>query len=137
MKYPIGIQEFDKIREGGYVYVDKTRQVFSLTHEGGVYFLGRPRRFGKSLLISTLENYYLGKKELFEGLDIYDLETEWKTYPVFRIDFGQGNYADSGNLDQVLNMYLSKWEKAYHVANTADTTSYSLGWATYWRPPTC
>ena len=56
MKYPIGIQEFDKIREGGYVYVDKTRQVFSLTHEGGVYFLGRPRRFGKSLLISTLEN---------------------------------------------------------------------------------
>lgn len=126
MKYPIGIQEFDKIREGGYVYVDKTRQVFSLTHEGGVYFLGRPRRFGKSLLISTLENYYLGKKELFEGLDIYELETEWKTYPVFRIDFGQGNYADSGNLDQVLNMYLSKWEKAYHVGNTADTTSYSL-----------
>lgn len=126
MKYPIGIQEFDKIREGGYVYVDKTRQVFSLTHEGGVYFLGRPRRFGKSLLISTLENYYLGKKELFEGLDIYELETEWKTYPVFRIDFGQGNYADSGNLDQVLNMYLSKWEKAYHVVNTADTTSYSL-----------
>ena len=126
MKYPIGIQEFDKIREGGYVYVDKTRQVFSLTHEGGVYFLGRPRRFGKSLLISTLENYYLGKKELFEGLDIYKLETEWKTYPVFRIDFGQGNYADSGNLDQVLNMYLSKWEKAYHVGNTADTTSYSL-----------
>lgn len=126
MKYPIGIQEFDKIREGGYVYVDKTRQVFSLTHEGGVYFLGRPRRFGKSLLISTLENYYLGKKELFEGLDIYELETEWKTYPVFRIDFGQGNYADSGNLDQVLNMYLCKWEKAYHVGNTADTTSYSL-----------
>ena len=126
MKYPIGIQEFDKIREGGYVYVDKTRQVFSLTHEGGVYFLGRPRHFGKSLLISTLENYYLGKKELFEGLDIYELETEWKTYPVFRIDFGQGNYADSGNLDQVLNMYLSKWEKAYHVGNTADTTSYSL-----------
>ena len=126
MKYPIGIQEFDKIREGGYVYVDKTRQVFSLTHEGGVYFLGRPRRFGKSLLISTLENYYLGKKELFEGLDIYELETEWKTYPVFRIDFGQGNYADSGNLDQVLNMYLSKWEKAYHVVKTADTTSYSL-----------
>ena len=126
MKYPIGIQEFDKIREGGYVYVDKTRQVFSLTHEGGVYFLGRPRRFGKSLLISTLESYYLGKKELFEGLDIYELEREWKTYPVFRIDFGQGNYADSGNLDQVLNMYLSKWEKAYHVANTADTTSYSL-----------
>lgn len=88
MKYPIGIQSFEKLREEGYVYVDKTDLIYSLPHEGCVYFLGRPRRFGKSLLISTLKSYYLGKKELFKGLAIEELEKDWKTYPVFHLDFG-------------------------------------------------
>ncbi|WP_418878078.1 AAA family ATPase, partial [Xylanibacter rarus] len=70
MKYPIGIQSFDRIIEDGYVYVDKTDMIYALTHEGGIYFLSRPRRFGKSLLVSTLKNYYLGRKDLFKGLAI-------------------------------------------------------------------
>ena len=76
MKYPIGIQSFDQIIEDGYVYVDKTQLVYDLTHEGKIYFLSRPRRFGKSLLVSTLENYFLGRKELFHGLAIEKLVKE-------------------------------------------------------------
>ena len=91
MKYPIGIQSFERIIEDGYVYVDKTDLVYQLT-QGKIYFLSRPRRFGKSLLISTLENYYLGKKDLFKGLKIDTLEKEWKTYPVFHIDFNGDNF---------------------------------------------
>ena len=68
MKYPIGIQSFERIIEDGYVYIDKTDMIYSLTHGGSIYFLSRPRRFGKSLLVSTLKNYYLGHKELFKGL---------------------------------------------------------------------
>ena len=75
MKYPIGIQSIEKMRQKGCVYVDKTDLVYSLTHESSVYFLSRPRRFGKSLLLSTLEAYFLGKKELFKGLKIEELET--------------------------------------------------------------
>ncbi len=93
MKYPIGIQAFEKIVNEGYVYVDKTDMVYSLAHSGSVYFLSRPRRFGKSLLLSTLENYFLGKKELFKGLFIEKLEKEWKTYPVFHVDFNSENDA--------------------------------------------
>ena len=77
MKYPIGIQSFEQIREEGYVYVDKTALIYKLASEGKIYFLSRPRRFGKSLLISTLENYFLGRKELFRGLAIDSLEKEW------------------------------------------------------------
>lgn len=77
MKYPIGIQSFDRIIEDGYVYVDKTDMIYDLTHEGGIYFLSRPRRFGKSLLVSTLKNYYLGRKDLFKGLAIDGMEKEW------------------------------------------------------------
>ena len=87
MKYPIGIQSFDKIINGDYVYVDKTDLVYSLVKEGTIYFLGRPRRFGKSLLVSTLEHYFLGHKELFKGLKIDSLEKDWLEYPVFHIDF--------------------------------------------------
>lgn len=126
MKYPIGIQTFDRIREDGYVYVDKTRLIYSMTHEGTVYFLSRPRRFGKSLLLSTLKNYFLGRRELFEGLEISKLEKEWKTYPVFHVDFGLGNYARTDSLDNVLNSYISEWERTYHVAHPAPTHEYSL-----------
>ena len=81
MKYPIGVQSFEKIREDGFAYVDKTDLIYRLTHEGNIYFLSRPRRFGKSLLVSTLKNYFLGRKGLFEGLAISSLEKEWLEYP--------------------------------------------------------
>lgn len=126
MKYPIGIQSFEKLREEGYVYVDKTDLVYSLTHEGCVYFLGRPRRFGKSLLISTLKSYYLGRKELFKGLAIEELEKDWKTYPVFHLDFGIGTYANAKALDQVLDTYLSEWEEKYKVVRKPNITDFSL-----------
>mgnify|MGYP003056650797 FL=1 len=86
--YPIGIQTFSEIREGNYLYVDKTELVYRMTHSASKYqFLSRPRRFGKSLLISTLEAYFSGKKELFEGLAMEQLEKEWTVYPVLHIDF--------------------------------------------------
>ena len=85
MKYPIGIQSFDQIIEGGFVYVDKTDLVYRLVTEGKIYFLGRPRRFGKSLLVSTLKHYFLGHKELFKGLKIDSLEKDWLEYPVFHM----------------------------------------------------
>ena len=115
MKYPVGIQTFDKIIEGGFVYVDKTDLIYSLVKEGTIYFLSRPRRFGKSLLISTLESYFLGKKELFKGLAIEKLETEWKEYPVFRISFGTGRYSDVNTLSEVLNVMLNDWEAKYGI----------------------
>lgn len=120
MKYPIGIQTFEQIREDGYVYVDKTDMVYSMTHTGKTYFLSRPRRFGKSLLVSTLKNYYLGRKELFKGLAMESLETEWKTYPVFHIDFGIGKYMNADNLYNILDDKLNGWEKQYDVEKTVD-----------------
>ena len=99
MKYPIGIQSFEKIIEDGFIYVDKTALIYKLTHEGNIYFLSRPRRFGKSLLVSTLENYYLGRKELFRGLDIEKLETKWNTYPVFHVDFNGSDFTQKGVLE--------------------------------------
>ena len=125
MKYPIGIQTFEQIREGNYVYVDKTDLIYSLVSEGKIYFLSRPRRFGKSLLISTLENYFLGRKELFQGLAIEKLEKDWKQYPVFHFDFGTGMYINSDAMDQVLESHLAEWETKYHIMPT-NITDYSL-----------
>lgn len=113
MKYPIGIQNFEDLRRNGYAYVDKTNFVYKLADEGKYYFLSRPRRFGKSLFLSTLEAYFQGKKELFEGLAIYDLETEWKQYPIFHIDLNTANFGEEGSLYNVLNDYLSAWEDKY------------------------
>ena len=87
--------------------------IYKLTHEGNIYFLSRPRRFGKSLLVSTLENYYLGRKELFRGLDIEKLETEWNTYPVFHVDFNGSDFTQEGVLEKRLNGYITDWETAY------------------------
>ena len=120
MKYPIGIQSFEQIRTDGYVYVDKTDLIYSLVSEGKIYFLSRPRRFGKSLLVSTLENYFLGKKELFKGLAIDALEKEWNTYPIFHIDFSLGTYEAPQKLDQMVDDSLTKWEKQYQVERTLD-----------------
>lgn len=83
--YPIGIQSFEKIREEGYVYVDKTAWIYRLVMGGNYYFLSRPRRFGKSLLVSTLEAYFQGKKDLFKGLSIWRLEQQWVKYPVLHL----------------------------------------------------
>ena len=102
MKYPIGMQSFDQIIEDGYVYVDKTEMIYSLVKGGKIYFLSRPRRFGKSLLVSTLKNYFLGRKELFKGLAIDELEKDWFTYPVFHIDFNGSNFTEGGALENVI-----------------------------------
>ena len=92
MLYPIGIQNFGKIRESGYVYVDKTDLIYNIVKTGGYYFLSRPRRFGKSLLVSTLEAYFQGKKELFQGLAIESLEKDWNAYPVLHLDLSGKTY---------------------------------------------
>ena len=115
MKYPIGIQSFDQIINGGYVYVDKTDLVYSLVTEGKIYFLGRPRRFGKSLLVSTLEHYFLGHKDLFKGLKIDSLEKDWLEYPVFHIDFNGIDFARFGKLEEMIDFNLTAWEKKYGI----------------------
>ena len=113
MKYPIGIQDFESIINGGYVYVDKTALVYRLVTEGKIYFLSRPRRFGKSLLVSTLKAYFRGKKELFNGLAIDGLEKEWAEYPVFHIDFNGEDYTRSGKLEEKIVGAIETWEAEY------------------------
>lgn len=113
MKYPIGIQSFDQIINEGYLYIDKTQLIYDLVHNGKIYFLSRPRRFGKSLLISTLECYFQGRKELFKGLAIDRLETEWKEYPVFRIDFNGKNFTEGGELQKTLIGFVEAQEAIY------------------------
>lgn len=117
MKYPIGIQSFEQIIEDGYVYIDKTDLVYKLTHEGKIYFLSRPRRFGKSLLISTLKNYYLGNKDLFKGLKIDYMEKNWNVYPVFHVDFNGSNFTIPGELEKKIKFQVSEWEKHYGLLN--------------------
>ena len=113
MKYPIGIQDFESIINGGYVYVDKTALVYRLVTEGKIYFLSRPRRFGKSLLVSTLEAYFKGKKDMFNGLAIDSLEKEWAEYPVFHLSFGGENFLKHGALDTKLENIIGGWETEY------------------------
>ena len=125
MKYPIGIQSFEQIIEDGYVYIDKTDLVYKLTHEGKIYFLSRPRRFGKSLLVSTLKNYYLGHKELFKGLKIESLEKDWNVHPVFHVDFNGSNFLEEGVLEKRLYAYLRDWERQYGLVS--DDDSLDLG----------
>ena len=122
-KYPIGIQTFEEIRREGYVYVDKTELVYRLTHGGKYHFLSRPRRFGKSLLISTLEAYFEGRRELFEGLAIADLEQEWTRYPVLHLDLTGVNYHVPDDLENRLRLSLCRWETAYG----ADSNEVALG----------
>ena len=119
--YPIGIQNFESLRKDGYVYVDKTAWVHRLVTTGRYYFLSRPRRFGKSLLISTLEAYFLGKRELFEGLAIEQLEQDWTVRPVFHLDLNIGKYDTPGSLDDMLEKNVTKWEELYG-ANKSERT---------------
>lgn len=135
MLYPIGIQDFEKIRKEGHVYVDKTEQIYKLFHGSGNYFfLSRPRRFGKSLLVSTMEAYFCGKKELFEGLAIAGLEKEWTQYPVLRIDLTGKSYTSPDALSDSLGTQLGKLERMYEVAvagNAIDTRFQNLIEAAY------
>ena len=113
MKYPIGIQNFGEVRRDGYVYVDKTALAYKMISEGKYYFLSRPRRFGKSLLLSTFEAFFGGEKELFEGLAVYDLEKEWTVHPILHLDLNSREYKDESSLNAELNRHLEKWEKCY------------------------
>lgn len=113
MKYPIGIQSFDQLISDDYVYVDKTDLIYQLVKNGKIYFLSRPRRFGKSLLVSTLKCYFQGKKELFKGLAIDKLETEWAEYPIFHIDFNGTNFTEPGKLEDILEGSVNTWENTY------------------------
>lgn len=112
-KLPIGIQTFEKLRRDGYVYIDKTALIWKIASTSIPYFLSRPRRFGKSLLISTLEAYFEGKRELFSGLAIEGLETEWKRYPVLHLDLNARKYETPEDLTAILNQHLEKWEAVY------------------------
>ena len=112
MLYPIGIQNFEKIRQGGFLYVDKTNLIYQIVQTGGYYFLSRPRRFGKSLLVSTMEAYFQGKKERFKGLAIEKLEKDWTDYPVLHLDLSGKTYNKAEDLDMILDMHLCQWEKA-------------------------
>ena len=125
--YPIGIQNFEKIRKDGYFYVDKTAWVYQLVHTGSYYFLSRPRRFGKSLLLSTIEAYMQGKKELFKGLAIEQLEKDWTTYPILHIDLNIEKYDSTESLNNILNTYLSRWEDLY--GRNSSEVSLSLRFA--------
>ena len=111
--YPVGIQNFESLRKDGYFYVDKTELMYRLVKTGRYYFLSRPRRFGKSLLISTLEAYFQGKKELFEGLAVYGLEKEWKKYPILHLDLNTQKYETPEALENVLDESLASWEELY------------------------
>ena len=113
MNYPIGIQTFEKIKTEDFAYVDKTAHVYRLVSRGSCYFLSRPRRFGKSLLLSTLKAYFQGKRELFEGLAIAQLEKDWKQYPVLHIDLNVKKYDDKESLNAVLARHLEQWETEY------------------------
>ena len=121
MKYPIGIQNFESLREDGFFYVDKTRQLFNLVEGGKYYFLSRPRRFGKSLLLSTIKAYFEGKRELFKGLSIEQLEKEWKRYPVLHLDLNAENYTTVSALELLLEENLCRWEQEYGVTQIEHT----------------
>lgn len=109
------MQTFERIIVEKYVYVDKTELVYNMTHESTYCFLSRPRRFGKSLLVTTLKAYFQGKKDLFKGLAIYGLETEWTAYPVFHFDLSCSKYYRIENLHSTLNLLISNYEKTYHI----------------------
>lgn len=111
--YPIGIQNFEKIRKDGYFYIDKTALIYRMVKTGSYYFLSRPRRFGKSLMISTLEAYFQGKKELFEGLAMEKLEKDWIKHPILHLDLNIGKYDAPDSLDKILNEALVNWEALY------------------------
>ena len=119
-KLPIGIQSFESLRKDDYLYIDKTRQVYDLTRDGKYFFLSRPRRFGKSLLLSTLKAYFEGRKDLFEGLSIMGLEQEWKQHPVLHLDLNTGDYTSVEGLWAMFRGHIEQWERQYGIVPTQD-----------------
>ena len=119
MKYPIGIQDLDKIRQNGFVYVDRTALVYDLVTQDSIYFLSRPRRFGKSLLVSTLDYYFRGKKEVFSGLAIDKLEKEWNEHPVLRLDFNGKNFTSPYELKNTIETFIAKSEEIYEIGRAS------------------
>ena len=118
-RYPIGIQTFFKIREENYLYIDKTEYIYQMTHSASGYvFLSRPRRFGKSLLAFTLHSYFSGRKELFRGLAMERLETEWTEYPVLHFDMSMAKHVDKERLERLLDFMLSDYERAFGLDAT-------------------
>jgi hypothetical protein len=120
-KLPIGIQDFEDLRRKGFVYVDKTEYVWKLATEGKPYFLSRPRRFGKSLLLTTLKAYFQGKKELFDGLAVAERETEWQKYPVIHLDFNFGSYANPDEFRAAINNLLFRQEEIWGAEKKEET----------------
>ena len=112
---PIGMQSFEAVRKANYLYVDKTKHLERLVTTNKYYFLSRPRRFGKSLFLSTLEAYFLGQKELFKGLYIESVEKDWTEYPVLYLDLNSGIYDSEERLLNNLNYHLSEWEEEYNI----------------------
>ena len=116
--YPIGIQTFEEIRKLDNLYIDKTEYIYRMTHTDGKYFfLSRPRRFGKSLLVSTFQSYFEGKKEFFEGLAIEKLEKEWNEYPVLHFDLSKGKHMEKAQLEEYLGYLLEDYEQKYGIEN--------------------
>lgn len=128
-KYPVGIQTFEELINNNYVYVDKTEHIYRLVSRGKYYFLSRPRRFGKSLLISTLESFFRGEKELFKGLWIYDKDWDWQEYPVFHLALNAQNYTSVHKLEEVLHSHLMNWEIAYGLPSGETIQSPSVRFA--------
>jgi len=123
MKYPIGVQDFEKLIDEGYIYVDKTEFIYKIAQTGNIFFLSRPRRFGKSLLISTLKAYFEGKRELFRGLAIEALEKEWREYPVIHLSFASGEYINDGNLEAKIEGFLADQEQKFGISTPKKTIS--------------
>jgi hypothetical protein len=123
MKYPIGIQDFKTIRTDGYFYADKSALMYKLIKSGQNYFLSRPRRFGKSLLVSMMDYYFKGERELFKGLAIDQLEKDWATYPVLHLDLNAAKYTTSEALTSILESQLSRWEEVYGASPTEKVVS--------------
>lgn len=127
MKYPIGVQSFEEIRTEGYLYIDKTDLIHKLISEGKYYFLSRPRRFGKSLLLSTIEAYYRGRRDLFKGLAIDSLTDEWEPYPVLHIDLNTSKYDTPEELHYIIDDMLKAWEEQYSISEPAPTFALRFG----------
>ena len=127
VRYPIGIQSFEKLRELSYLYVDKTELVYNLVHDSNCVFLSRPRRFGKSLLLSTIQAYFEGKRELFRGLAMERLESEWPVHPVLKLSLARYSPLNGGNLDKVLDTQFRYWERQYGITAETDDLSARFG----------
>lgn len=123
VKYPVGQQSFEQLRKGGFLYVDKTMYIERLVNGSQYYFLGRPRRFGKSLFLSTLQCFFEGKRELFKGLHIDSMDWDWKAYPVLYLDLNIVKYQDDNELGNLIEHQLRQWEEMYDVTSYVDNHS--------------